>query len=1102
MAPEKKDRSSPARASTERQPWLRKSCQTATGARVRNSGWNLVCSGCKLHKGVAFGEVVAGAPSKPAPRVNSPPPTAAGPTGDGAPWQYKAMEVKIRQQLQAKHDGDLELARRERRLWQRRRPQQTEDAVDLARIKKLAALIKAGEHMGDSEKDNVQRWKTELEALRTKRQETLPLGKRDHACNRDVKRLEGLSASIGKDVEATKAEIAHLEVKLALQQEQQAKHDKDLAAARALLADLGKQRFHGGKESEAIPPLEDFVAKLEDHPYDEGLDGADALEICQQSQEARDRLLQKPLGHQVPEDDENARSAAERCAQAHQPPAGTTRRPVAARHWLGSLQARPAGPLPPLPPRPPVEASIMPNTDQVDVTVLYSNITEWAPQARGFLQSDRAMRFDGIAFVELRRAEKRAMSITGAVRKDGWKATHSPGVSTGKGGVTGGELVAVRAHLQATTFDHWRGAKGAALCGFAPVVLRAAAGNIVVVALYLRPALGFGKRNRGTLVALGAPLATQKAPWIVLGDWNHEPRQLAQSGWVAKLGGAVALPDVATTCDKGQGRLLDYGLAKDGHQHLFSLKDVLKALDAPRSLPATKRAKAAADPNSRRSRQSHAALQRRAAALPAGLGADFEEVQLGLCRSSAEGTPASALPSPRQHPVGHGASPRPAPPPADGGGPLPAAQADLDQFHDCLASPQVEGHAEVAGLRSPRHAGAVARANFSGVWDPFDDLAEEQFFEAVEGHPPAERRDEPYGAGFYTAMGSSVQSQVSPFGKRSAAIERQAREASEAAGRAGAASGRGALPPERGLAESGRDSAISRAGDAAEVALGPARAVEGGADAAARSASGAAGRAGAASWRGAPPLERGLAELGRDSANSRAGGAPLGAARQVNSDLLCHPFLDKREDQAHALAELHGSWVAQVEAAILQHEGCDKANWAARQGRARGFGATWRQRAASPGRAHLRHPEADAWATHSANLTAILALAASGKDHRQMLWRLDLHRSTLADIGKLSAAKRADQLADYQRRATVILDLPRQEQAAARQLARELAGDAARRALQHGRQALATWAAKATLGQLHRWTKDGDLERLEDPTDDGTLADPVEVMLAKSTTWQ
>jgi len=232
----------------------------------------------------------------------------------------------------------------------------------------------------------------------------------------------------------------------------------------------------------------------------------------------------------------------------------------------------------------------------------------------------------------------------------------------------------------------------------------------------------------------------------------------------------------------------------------------------------------------------------------------------------------------------------------------------------------------------------------------------------------------------------------------------------------------------------------------------------------------------------------------REAAVCRQGGG------QVHPDLLWHPFLEKRRDQANELAALYGNWVAQVETAILKHEGADEANWSARQGRARGFGVTWRQTAASPGRAHLHHPEADAWSTHSANLTAIVSLDASGKDQRQMQWRLDLHRSTLADIGKLSATKRTEQLADYQRRAVAVLGKTRQEQAALRQLAFDLAGDAARRALRQGRQAFADWAANATLGQLHRWTKDGDMERLEDHTESGILADPVEVMLAKSTT--
>ncbi|CAK0814093.1 unnamed protein product, partial [Prorocentrum cordatum] len=708
---------------------------------------------------------------------------------------------------------------------------------------------------------------------------------------------------------------------------------------------------------------------------------------------ATSRAFLEPLGQQVPEDDEEARNAARRCAETHQAATLAAKRAKVddaegPQRWLVSLQARLARPLLLLLPRPPVEAIIAPDTGHEDVAVLCGNITEWGPRVQGFLQSDRVKRFDGVACVELRRAETHSRSIIKAFRKDGWKATHSPGVSTGKDGVAGVELMVVRAPLQATTFDHWRDANGAAHCGYAPMILRATAGNIIAVALYLHPALGFGKRDRDTLVALGAFLALQKAPWIVLGDWNHEPHQLAQSGWVAKLGGAVIAPDVATTRDKELGRLLDYGLAKDGHQH-FSLKAFLKAPgDAlraparpPRRLPemvVSGAGRPAQPPGdrarqggsgpqySKRPRQRHAALQRRAAALPAELGADFEDVQLGRWRGCSEGPPASGptavLPDPRQGPAGHDASPRPAPAPADGGGSLSAAQAGLDQFHDCLASPQ---------------------------------------------DPPTQ--DTPHGFASQPTAPSPPQGQAP------------------------------------------RDAPTA-------PFLAPLD-----------------------TWLGATPCRHSDA--------------------QVHPDLFYHPFLDEREDQAHAHAEPYGRRVAQVKAAILRREGCDKANWAARQGRARGVGVAWSHAAASPGTAHLHHPEADAWATRSANLAAILALAASGKDYRQLLRRLDLHRSTLADIGKLPAAKRTDQLAVDQRRATVILDQPRQEQAAARQLALDLAGDAARRAFQHGRQAFAAWAAKATLGQLHRWTKDGDLERLEDPAE-GTLADPVEVMLAKTTTWQ
>ncbi|CAK0796497.1 unnamed protein product [Prorocentrum cordatum] len=1093
-----------ARAATEREPWLCKSCKTSKGTRFRNSGWSLACAGCKLHKGISFGEVApSGGGSPAAPRNRSPKLSQSEPTGDFAPWQYETMEKKIRQQLEAKHRKELEQARREgaaragvgdTAAAPSPPEPQGDTAEDLARIKRLTALVQAGEHMGDTEKDNVLRWKTELDALRAKRQETLPIGKRYAACNRDIKRLEGLAATVAKDIATTKADIERLEVKLALQQEQQAKHDKDLTAARALLGDLGKQRLQGGKEPEVIPVLENVVAKLEDHLYDEGLDGADALEISQEFQEAKDRLLQKiseakaardrappapleapqpavaqvptttvwdtaatsraflqSLGQQVPEGDEEARNAPKLTRRPLLQPSApgwttptsssrprrpselraSTPKPRGVRPWGGRrlpaslwtlcrllllLACLDMG----------AESRSVPSSSS-DISILYGNITEWGPQAQGFLQSDRAKRFDGVGFVELRRSESHAMAIIAAFRKDGWKATYSPGVSTGKGGVTGGEVMAVRAHLQATTFDHWRDPKGDALRGFAPMVLHTAAGNIVVAVLYLHPALGFGKRNKATLVALGAFLAVQRAPWIVVGDWNHDPQQLTQSQWIGKLGGELVLPDVAATCDKGQGRLLDFGVAKEGYAHLFKLEAYLQvpwathcglqltlrgarqrwwyqALDAPRSPPAAQRPKAEARPDSKRTRQRQAALAKRAAMLPSELG-----------WISSTPTWPSVGPAARIRRA-RATSPAPA---ALAEGRDRWRGAELDdipwglQLHGqaTLFFSSFPGwlqlHGQASQFFSPL-TGALGAARGARLIPPRAPLATLLLL----GAPPGAARASGVAARAPGAASDSSRREVTPGVTTDRLGDTWCHPI---VGAAGAAAG------------------TSRA--ASSVADGPR---EGGGRVL-RAAPG-----GAPSSCAAGGLQRGggrgdaapSAPFKVPSATWRSAAAYRSRAGQVNPALLQHPFLDPRVAEAERLAELYGAWVAQVEAAILAHEGIDAANW---------------QTAANPGRAHLRHPEADAWATHHANLTALLALEASGKDPRQLQWRLDLHRSTLGDIGKLSATKRTDQLKAYTDKAQAVLGRPRHENNTLRHLAQDLAGDAARRALQEGR---------------------------------------------------
>eukprot|EP00959_Pyramimonas_sp_CCMP1952_P380722 7976726-Pyramimonas_sp.AAC.1 len=49
-----------------------------------------------------------------------------------------------------------------------------------------------------------------------------------------------------------------------------------------------------------------------------------------------------------------------------------------------------------------------------------------------------------------------------------------------------------------------------------------------------------------------------------MADWNIEPGPFVQSGWPERLGTRVVTPTCLTTCDKGPGRMYDYGLVGRG----------------------------------------------------------------------------------------------------------------------------------------------------------------------------------------------------------------------------------------------------------------------------------------------------------------------------------------------------------------------------------------------------------------------------------------------------------------------------------------------------------------------------------------------------------
>ncbi|CAK0839890.1 unnamed protein product [Prorocentrum cordatum] len=181
--------------------------------------------------------------------------------------------------------------------------------------------------------------------------------------------------------------------------------------------------------------------------------------------------------------------------------------------------------------------------------VLFGNITEWGPQVQNYVQGPAVQQFDCLAFVETHKGPNQVSAMKTFLQKEGWKATITPAVPSGKSkkGWSAGELVATRAHIQSTSLEHWKGKHDkqgdTAFVGFSPMVLHLSIGNFIIIAAYLLPTLRFTGRNRKVMAALTAFVRLLKDPWLVVADWNCVPTELLASGWLEQMRGEIAYRD-------------------------------------------------------------------------------------------------------------------------------------------------------------------------------------------------------------------------------------------------------------------------------------------------------------------------------------------------------------------------------------------------------------------------------------------------------------------------------------------------------------------------------------------------------------------------------
>ena len=189
---------------------------------------------------------------------------------------------------------------------------------------------------------------------------------------------------------------------------------------------------------------------------------------------------------------------------------------------------------------------------------------------------------------ELHLAADELMDALNVWDSAGFNAAATPARPLGAFRKTGGVIAGVRKSFQSTTFRHLAAhadqTLGAAklpglpagpivFWDFIPISWRMRGLNIVAIAAYLTSCGGAIGPNKSKLAILAGFVQALNANdvWVIAGDMNMTPDQLARSGWLEKVDGVIVVPhNTDYTCTSGKNpRLLDFAVIAKGTEVFF-----------------------------------------------------------------------------------------------------------------------------------------------------------------------------------------------------------------------------------------------------------------------------------------------------------------------------------------------------------------------------------------------------------------------------------------------------------------------------------------------------------------------------------------------------
>ena len=195
------------------------------------------------------------------------------------------------------------------------------------------------------------------------------------------------------------------------------------------------------------------------------------------------------------------------------------------------------------------------------LTVRSSNITQWRPEIQKWIQ---AQTDDVLLLQETHLNSSATPRAVAAVRKAGYEMFGGE-AAPGRKGTHGGVAVLARSHLQARTTFHYT-EEG---CGFSSVSLRIRGISLLLVSLYLKCSTPLHSApNASILGRLASSLKNHHGHWLVAGDFNVQPYELAATSFLSEVKGRLVCLGEATT--QG-GSELDFALTSNGIEGCVSI---------------------------------------------------------------------------------------------------------------------------------------------------------------------------------------------------------------------------------------------------------------------------------------------------------------------------------------------------------------------------------------------------------------------------------------------------------------------------------------------------------------------------------------------------